>query len=115
MVNTTLANSLLRRLHTQYVQHNIQYLQQKKKKKKKKYINEKKISRVQNIKLMINNIILHDHRFDIRHCAQNPQLHLGPFHNLIRFLNAVNPSHCLISLPSEFHKTGDKYDRLFFP
>ena len=25
MVNTTLANSLLRRLHTQYVQHNIQY------------------------------------------------------------------------------------------
>ena len=27
MVNTTLANSLLRRLHTQYVQHNIQYLQ----------------------------------------------------------------------------------------
>ena len=28
MVNTTLANSLLRRLHTQYVQHNIQYLQQ---------------------------------------------------------------------------------------
>ena len=33
MVNTTLANSLLRRLHTQYVQHNIQYLQKKKKKK----------------------------------------------------------------------------------
>ena len=28
MVNTTLANSLLRKLHTQYVQHNIQYLQQ---------------------------------------------------------------------------------------
>ena len=28
MVNTTLANSLLRRLDTQYVQHNIQYLQQ---------------------------------------------------------------------------------------
>ena len=28
MVNTTLANSLLRRLHTQYVPHNIQYLQQ---------------------------------------------------------------------------------------
>ena len=28
MVNTTLANSLLRQLHTQYVQHNIQYLQQ---------------------------------------------------------------------------------------
>ena len=28
MVNTTLANSLLRRLQTQYVQHNIQYLQQ---------------------------------------------------------------------------------------
>ena len=57
---------------------------------------------------MINNIILHDHRFDIRHCAQNPQLHVGPFHNLIRFLNAVNTSHCLISLPSEFHNTGDK-------
>ena len=64
---------------------------------------------------MINNIILHDHRFDIRHCAHNPQLHVGPFHNLIRFLNAVNTSHSLISLPSEFHKTGDKYDRLFFP
>ena len=43
------------------------------------------------------------------------QLHVGPFHNLIRFLNAVNTSHCLISLPSEFHKTGDKYDRVFFP
>ena len=25
---------------------------------------------------MINNIIIHDHRFDIRHCAQNPQLHV---------------------------------------
>ena len=47
---------------------------------------------------MINNIIIHDHRFDIRHWAQNPQLHVGPFHNLIRFLNAVNTSHCLISL-----------------
>ena len=80
-----------------------------------KYISEKKISRVQTIKLMINNIILHDNRFDIRHCAQNQQLHVGPFHNLISFLNAVNTSHCLISLPSEFHKTGDKYDRLFFP
>ena len=45
MVNITLANSLLRRLHTQYVgglQQNIQYLQQI-------IINEKKISRVQNI------------------------------------------------------------------
>ena len=73
------------------------------------------ITCAKNIKLMINNIILHDHRFDIRHCAQNPQLHVGPFHDLIRFLNAVNTSHCLISLPSEFHETGDKYDRRFFP
>ena len=80
-----------------------------------KYINEKKISRVQNIKLMIINIGIHDHRFDIRHWAQNPQLHVGPFHNFIRFLNAVNTLHCLISLSSVFHKTGDKYDRLFFP
>ena len=110
MVNTTLANSLLRRLHKQYVQHNIQYLQQIYKRK------EKKISRVQNIKLMINIIIIHDHdmTFDIRHWVQNPQLHVGPFHNLIRFLNAVNKLHCLISFPSEFHKTGDKYDRVFF-
>ena len=64
---------------------------------------------------MIINISIHDHRFDIRHWAQNPELHVGPFHNLIRFLNAVNTLHCLISLSSEFHKTGDKYDRLFFP
>ena len=82
-----------------------------------KYINEKEkeISRVRNIKLMINNIIIHDHRFDIRHWAQNPQLHVGPFHNLIRFLNAVNTSHCLISLPSEFHKNSLGNDRLFVP
>ena len=73
------------------------------------YINEKKISRVQNIKLMINNIIIHDDRFDIRQWAQDPQIHVGPFHNCIRFL------HCLISLSSVFHKYGDKYDRLFFP
>ena len=81
-----------------------------------KYINEKKRKYhvVQSIELMINNIIIHDHRLDIRHCAHNPQLHVGPFHNLIRFLNAVNTSHCLISLSSEFHKTGDKYDRIFF-
>ena len=62
-----------------------------------------------------HNIIIHDHRFDIRHWAQNPQLHVGPFHNLIRFLNVVNTSHCLISLPSVFHNTGDKYDRRFVP
>ena len=80
-----------------------------------KYTNEKKISRVQNIKLMIINIGIHDHRFDIRHWAQNPQVHVGPFHNFIRFLTAVNTIHCLISLSSVFHKTGDKYDRLFFP
>ena len=43
-----------------------------------KYINEKKISRVQNIKLMIINIGIHDHRFDIRHWAQNPQLRVDP-------------------------------------
>ena len=79
------------------------------------YINEKKISRLQNIKLMINNIIIHDDRFDIRHWAQNPQLHVGPFPNFIRFLNEVNTLHCLISLSSVFHKTGDTYDRLFFP
>ena len=55
-----------------------------------KYTNEKKISCVQNIKLMTINISIHDHRFDIRHRAQNPQLHVGPFHNFNRFLNAVN-------------------------
>ena len=61
-----------------------------------KYTNEEKISRVQNIKLMIINISIHDHRLDIRHLAQNPQLHVGHFHNFIRFLNAVNILHCLI-------------------
>ena len=63
---------------------------------------------------MIINISIDDHRFDIRHWAQNPQLHVGPFHNFIRFLNAVNTLHCLISLSSVFRKTGDKYDRRFF-
>ena len=80
-----------------------------------KYINEKKISRVQNIKLMINNTRIHDHRFDIRHWAHNPQLHVGPFQNFIRYLNAVITLHCLVSLSSVFHKSGDKYDILFFP
>ena len=59
-----------------------------------KYTNEKKISCVQNIKLMIINISIHDHRFDIRHWAQNPQLHVGPFHNFNRFLNAS--IHCSV-------------------
>ena len=82
---------MLHLLHTQYVPQNIQYLP-------KIYTNEKKISRVQNIKLMIINIStsIHDHRFDIRHWAQNPQLHVGPFHNFNRFLNALNTLLCLI-------------------
>ena len=57
---------------------------------------------------MIINISIHDHRFDIRHWAQNPQLHVGPFHNFNRFLNAVNTLLCLMSLSSVFHKTGDR-------
>ena len=64
---------------------------------------------------MIINISIHDHRFDIRHWAQNPQLHVGPSHNFNHFLNAVNTLLCLMSLSSVFHKTGDKYDGLFFP
>ena len=64
---------------------------------------------------MIINIGIHDHRFAIQHWAQNPQLHVGPFHNFIRFLNAVITLNCLIPSSSVFHKTGDKYDRLFFP
>ena len=101
------ANSLLHRLHTQCTTKYTIFTTN--------YINEKKLSRVQHIKLMIINIGIHDHRFDIRHWAQKPQLHVGPFHNFIPFLNAVNTLHCLISLFSVFHKTGDKYDRLFFP
>ena len=32
---------------------------------------------------------IHDHRFDIRHWAQNPQLHVEPFHNFIRFIQYI--------------------------
>ena len=108
MVNITLANSLLYQLHTHNMYNKIYNIYNK-------YTNEKEISRVQNIKLMIINISIHDHRFDIRLWAQNPQLYVGPFHNFIRFLNVVNTLHCLISLSSVFHKTGAKYDILFFP
>ena len=48
---------------------------------------------------MTINMIIHDYRFDIRHWAQKPQLHVGPFHKSIRFLNAVNTLHSLTSLP----------------
>ena len=41
-------------------------------------------------------IIIKDYRLDIRHCAQKPHLHVGPFHNCTRFLKAVNTLHCLI-------------------
>ena len=43
------------------------------------------------------------------------EIEIVNFHKFIRFLNAVNTLHCLISLSSVFLKTGDNYDRLFFP
>ena len=63
---------------------------------------------MQNVKLMIINMSIHDHRFDIRHWAQNPQLHVGPFHTFYRFLNAVNTLLCLMSLASVFHRTQEQ-------
>ena len=87
----TLASTLLHRLDTQYVQQNIQYVQT-------------------NIKY----ISINDHRFDIRHWAQNPQLHVGSFHNFTRFLNEFYTLHSLISLSSVVHKTGDKINMIHF-